>query len=254
VGAAVICSDELPPRGATTIGSCDVRWFHAPHGEAERGGDRFIIIDSDGELWFLLADAAGHGRSAEVLWDNHGDVIHAALREAADSCSKTRTLEERIRGFGAQINEHLAGTSWTGEHPSHLCASVGAFTRDRTATWANLGYGTHVLALTPDGLVWNEPERLFGLKLGWLDPDDWSRAPRAVVANEARLVERLVLLTDGFLPGDHHDVDGTLAKLQLLGESCSGLAQDQVVQHVLNECSCGHDDATLLVIERSGDA
>jgi len=235
-----------------TLGSWDVRWFCSPHGDAERGGDRFIGIESEGDFWFLLADASGHGRPAEALWDAHGGVIHAAFRGAAHAGGRSRSIQERIGGFAATVNERLAGASWTGEFPAHLCASVGVFNADETSTWANLGFGSHVLALTPGGLAWDEPERLFGLKLGWLDPEDWSRASRAVVTSEARHVERLILLTDGFLADDHEDVDATLGKLERLGNSCRGLAPDQVVPHVLHECPHGHDDTTLLVVESVG--
>jgi len=245
----MIRSGDVPLRGNATIGGWDVRWLSEPHGGAEFGGDRFVLIDRDGDLWFLLADATGHGRAGEPLWEAHGESIYAALREATAGGLASRSSEERITEFAARVNERLVGASSTDEHWPHLCASVGLLTPDGSATWANFGYGTHVLALTPGGVAWNDPERLFGIKLGWLDPNQWRRAPRAVVVNQARSVDRLVLLTDGFLPDDHCDIDATLAKLRAVGEPCRGLRRDEVIPHVLTECPHDHDDATLLVVE-----
>jgi len=247
----MIRSGDVPPRGGARIGTWELRWLSEPHGGAELGGDRFALIDRDGDLWFLLADATGHGRAGEPLWEAHGEAIHAALREATAVGLASGSPAERISGFAEQVNERLVGAPSTDEHWPHLCASVGLLTPDGFATWANFGYGTHVLALTPEGVAWNDPDRLFGIKLGWLDSKQWRQAPRAVVLNQARQVERLVLLTDGFLPDDHCDIDATLAKLQAVGESCRSLPRDEVIPHVLTECLYGHDDATVLVVERS---
>lgn len=241
-----LCSEDVPARGAVTLGAWDVQWFCSPYGDAEHGGDRFITIEHEGDVWFLIADATGHGRPAERLWKNHGTMIRGAFRDTSEVA-----VEARIRRFAGQVNARLAGDRWTGDLPAHLCVTVGVLSAAGEVTWANLGFGTHALALTPAGLAWNEPERLFGLKLGWLDPDDWDRAPRAVVTNGTSGVERLILLTDGLLPGDHDDVDATLGKLRDLGEACRGVARNDMVDHVLNRCSYGDDDTTLLVIERA---
>ena len=69
--------------------------------------------------------------------------------------------------------------------------------------------------------------------------------------NRALGVQRLILLTDRFLPGDHRDVDATIGNLKELGESCCSLAQDDVVDHALSRCADGDDDTTLLVVGRT---
>ncbi len=251
MSAAEIGSNDLSASAAATLGSWEVRWFLAPHGGAERGGDRFFLSEREGVVWFLLADAAGHGHAAEAFWEVHGEAIHRAFRAMTNAALESRPPLDRLRQFAADVNESLAGRCRSDALPAHLCASVGVLRQDGVLSWANFGYGTHVLARTANGLAWSKPERLIGLKLGWLDPKDWNQAPRAFLANDARLVDRVVLLTDGFLPDDHRDIDGTFERLRRLGESCSLLPANQVVPHVLENCSLGHDDATLPVLARS---
>jgi hypothetical protein len=250
VSAAELFSENLPKRGTFANGTWRLSWFWSPHGGASLGGDRFGVVAAENFIGFWIADAAGHGRPAEQLWRDHGLAIRRAIRRAVGAARSPDQFEHRMRQFARDVNRRLVRTESASDGAAHLCVSVGLLSFSGEVTWANFGYGSHVLALTRDGVAWNDAERLFGLKLGWLDSDAWELATRSMVTNSAGGVERLVLLTDGFLPSDHRDVNATLGGLRVLGESCRELPHEDVVEHVRSRCPSGDDDVSLLVIDR----
>jgi len=243
LGRAVISSEQPLATGPQPLGAFRVCAYSRPYGGGSRGGDRFRLeLGPEGQLCFFMADATGHGEQAAAFWDAYAVDLEPLWRAFVD---ERQDLEALGRGFNEALCAHKIDAV-----ASQLCMLLGAARPGGALTWANFGYGVHLLPVDADGVWWAEPSRLFGLKLGWIRGEAWLATERALVSNALTDVRRIVLLTDGFLEDDYRDPLATLAGLRVLGERVASLSLAEADEH-LRAIPHEEDDASLVIVDRA---
>jgi hypothetical protein len=212
-----------------------------------RGGDHFVLEESDGCLTFAVADAAGHGPKAALFWDHFTNHFNDCWNQFLVGFE---SIEERLKNFAASFDEQLYTQSVPELISNHLSIALGEWTADGQLCWANFGYGAHVLPHTDNGSWWANAETLFGLKLGWLSPSMRFRMPRATVINRVESVSRVILMTDAFLGDDYENPAQTMTELGQLNEKLATLPFDQINKAVRESSAEPSDDVTLIAIEK----
>lgn len=241
--SASVSQADLPYLYQRELSSCRIEIFFKPYG-GEHGGDRFsLALASAGKLFFYIADATGHGPKAYEFWQYHRPQFDAYWRNFCDGCGG----ENDVKKFAAEVNELL----WQRHaQEDQLCMLTGVWLANQELYFANFGFGTHILVQTQAGLWWTNPEKSFGLKLGWALCKNWEKLARAFVPHAVPQVQRLILLTDAFLGDDYAAPLETLKNLRQLAETVVRLPGEEIIPHFLKHCPHQDDDATLVVLER----
>ena len=209
------------------------------------GGDRFAVdVNCDNHLCFYIADATGHGHWAQQLWDHcreEFDVAwHSFLRESFSS--------QKLYELSAKVNAILC--KYKEKCDTQLCIAFAVLCEDEL-TFANFGYGTHILVQQVDKTPWQPPQSqpLFGLKLGWFSEKVWQNSPRAFVCHTVNNVRRCVLMTDSFLGDDFANPQQTMQDIASMNKHSSSLDFSTVIPYFLNTFAHDEDDMSLVVIE-----
>lgn len=223
------------------LGPFEIHSFFQPLGD--RGGDSFSLSYREGNLYFYIADATGHGGRGAAFWDRQGQSFDCLWEGWISSAPDSQGLYHFIFHLNHILESSL-------NHDDQPCLAAGVWKNTGEVLWVNCGYGTHILATTKEGPYWKSPEEMFGLKLGWIPPSLWQENPRAYIENQATSVERILLMSDGFLGDDFADLSKTLTQIQQIHQHTDALPPSDIIPYFLKNFSCNGDDATLIIIER----
>ncbi|BBM81957.1 SpoIIE family protein phosphatase [Candidatus Uabimicrobium amorphum] len=218
--------------------------FKAFHNEFP-GGDRFAIdVNCDGHLCFYIADATGHGHWAQQLWDQCRQEFDSEWHNFLQTSFSSQNLYEFCRKINFILRKYKEKCD------TQLCIAFAALCGNEL-TFANFGYGTHVLIQQQGQTLWQPPssQPSFGLKLGWFDEDIWKSSSRAFVCHTAKDVKRCILMTDSFLGDDFANPQQTMLDISQMNQQCLSLQFNEVVPYFLNTFAHDGDDMSLVVIE-----
>lgn len=209
------------------------------------GGDRFAIdVNCDHDLCFYIADATGHGHWAQKLWDHCREEFDVEWHNFLRSPFSSQKLYELARKVNTILCKHKQ------QCETQLCIAFAVLSGNEL-TFANFGYGTHILIQQGNYTPWlpSSSQPLFGLKLGWFSGDVWQNSPRAFVCHTVSNVSRCILMTDSFLGDDFANPQQTIQDIANMNEHCSSLNFKEVVPYFLNTFAHEGDDMSLVVIE-----
>lgn len=205
------------------------------------GGDFYDFITRDGEIYFVIADAAGHGMASALFMANARSAIRSSLERQQDLTALVESLNARI-------------VEDSGDSGMFMTAVIGRFTpASRRMMLVNCGH--------PDPLVRRatgaiEPIAAGAPPLGLLAPLDVE--PAEIVLGDGDMT---CLCTDGLI--EAFGGDQQLFGLARLGDTLAreaSHAPDVVIDRVLDALrafrgpSGLEDDLTLVVIQGVSDA
>ncbi len=238
-----ICSDEQKcPLQSFSLSSWNIQTFFQPFSGQHPGGDRFGLgYNTNEQLCFYIADATGHGEWAARFWEKHRKLFDHLWEEFLSSPGEVSDIYK----FSSTLNASLIEDS---SEQSQICLAIGSITNQGKLSFANFGYGVHLLIRVNGDPYKGEAKEMFGLKLGWASSGMWKTIPRAFVSHKMEKVDRLILMTDCFLGDDFRDPIKTLKQIEEMNSQCSQLEENQIIDYFRDNFPSEGDDASLLVI------